>query len=610
MRARRARARSGRRPRPRRAGSIAPIASWSTWSISVKNASSSTDSPRAAAGSAGRPTRPTGATSRPRTAACPPGAPAGSAPRSRPRAARARPCPAAPGRARTPRRPPRPPPRCRGATPARPRRAGARSTRPRGSARRSSARREGTGADACHAPTEPRPPGPVRLDSTPAARPSAWFADARRNPVPLGGRLAAFAVLALPGRGRAQERRMLAGAPLNIFADGLGAVQVRADGVSGGLFYDPDETPGHAGLEIKEGANFYPLQDGFSTAPGRVERRADHVLRRRRRHQDDALGLQRRTGSAGQRGRHLHRRHASSSTSTTGSRTSPGAPVCCARGALADLYVGNHDTGNGVISDLAPRFVGGRTRRATSSTACRRSPPGAPTRRATSRPCSTTSRAPGSTTRSTRGAPTTASASTSRSTTSRPGETREIDVRWLMASGRAARHVTRRRAISRPYAVPTPEQLCRRRWPARPSTSASARGKILIKIPPSKKFVELTDPMQIPVGAIVDARKGKLNLVSAADKNGKTQTAYFYGGIFKIGQDQADPSRSRASRWSRRWRSARRRARRGGGQEAEDAPAVGERQGQLPYDAATTARRRSGGRRGSSPIAAARRRPR
>ena len=63
---------------------------------------------------------------------------------------------------------------------------------------------------------------------------------------------------------------MLDGAPLNVFADGLGAIQVRQDGLAAGLFYDPDENPGHAGLEIKEGASYYPLIDGFSTAPGRV----------------------------------------------------------------------------------------------------------------------------------------------------------------------------------------------------------------------------------------------------------------------------------------------------------------------------------------------------
>ncbi len=80
---------------------------------------------------------------------------------------------------------------------------------------------------------------------------------------------AALVGLAVPSAASAQGA-LLDGAPLNVFADGLGAIQVRQDGLTAGLFYDPDENPGHAGLEIKEGSSYYPLIDGFSTAPGRV----------------------------------------------------------------------------------------------------------------------------------------------------------------------------------------------------------------------------------------------------------------------------------------------------------------------------------------------------
>ena len=42
--------------------------------------------------------------------------------------------------------------------------------------------------------------------------------------------------------------------------------------------------------------------------------------------------------------------------------------------------------------------------------------------------------------------------------------------------------------------------------------------------------------MQIPVGATIDARKGRVNLVSAADRQGTPQLAWFYDGVFKVGQ--------------------------------------------------------------------------
>ena len=47
----------------------------------------------------------------------------------------------------------------------------------------------------------------------------------------------------------------------------------------------------------------------------------------------------------------------------------------------------------------------------------------------------------------------------------------------------------------------------------------------------------LTDPANIPVGSLVDTRKGRVELTSAADTGGKKlQTAQFYDGIFQIKQ--------------------------------------------------------------------------
>ena len=67
--------------------------------------------------------------------------------------------------------------------------------------------------------------------------------------------------------GQRPERRTLDGAPLNVYVDGFGAVQVRVDGLAAGLFYDPDVNPGHAGLEIKVGGQLLP-------ARGRIRHRS------------------------------------------------------------------------------------------------------------------------------------------------------------------------------------------------------------------------------------------------------------------------------------------------------------------------------------------------
>jgi hypothetical protein len=64
-------------------------------------------------------------------------------------------------------------------------------------------------------------------------------------------------------------------------------------------------------------------------------------------------------------------------------------------------------------------------------------------------------------------------------------------------------------------------------------------GKVLVKIPGSKKFVLINDGQQVPLGTIVDVRKGRVTLIAAADANGGTAQAVFYGGIFKLGQTKA-----------------------------------------------------------------------
>src|SRR5258705_13992659 len=53
----------------------------------------------------------------------------------------------------------------------------------------------------------------------------------------------------------------LDGSPLNVYADGLGALQMRYDDQASGEFFPPDENPAHAGLEIKQGDAYYDLDD-------------------------------------------------------------------------------------------------------------------------------------------------------------------------------------------------------------------------------------------------------------------------------------------------------------------------------------------------------------
>ena len=75
----------------------------------------------------------------------------------------------------------------------------------------------------------------------------------------------------------------------------------------------------------------------------------------------------------------------------------------------------------------------------------------------------------------------------------------------------------------------------RPRSPASPSTPRRRAARVKIKLPGTSRFVVL-DEQQLPVGTTVDATKGRVTLVAAADNKGGTATADFYDGIFKIGQ--------------------------------------------------------------------------
>lgn len=62
------------------------------------------------------------------------------------------------------------------------------------------------------------------------------------------------------------------------------------------------------------------------------------------------------------------------------------------------------------------------------------------------------------------------------------------------------------------------------------------KGRVLVKAPGSRSFVALTGAASIPVGALVDTRGGTVQLTSASDATGATQTGQFFSGVFKVVQ--------------------------------------------------------------------------
>jgi hypothetical protein len=60
-------------------------------------------------------------------------------------------------------------------------------------------------------------------------------------------------------------------------------------------------------------------------------------------------------------------------------------------------------------------------------------------------------------------------------------------------------------------------------------------GVVLIKLPGSNSFVPLTHDSQIPVGATIDATKGRVRVVAALP-GGKLQSSDFFQGVFQVTQ--------------------------------------------------------------------------
>ena len=64
---------------------------------------------------------------------------------------------------------------------------------------------------------------------------------------------------------------------------------------------------------------------------------------------------------------------------------------------------------------------------------------------------------------------------------------------------------------------------------------APQAGSVLVRLPGSTRAVALTDAASIPVGSILDARKGTVTLSSALPGD-DTQTGTFHGGLFEVRQ--------------------------------------------------------------------------
>jgi hypothetical protein len=64
---------------------------------------------------------------------------------------------------------------------------------------------------------------------------------------------------------------------------------------------------------------------------------------------------------------------------------------------------------------------------------------------------------------------------------------------------------------------------------------AAGSGTVLVRVPGSSRAIALTDASSVPVGAVLDTRRGSVDLTTELP-GGKTQTGTFHGGLFQVRQ--------------------------------------------------------------------------
>jgi hypothetical protein len=88
-------------------------------------------------------------------------------------------------------------------------------------------------------------------------------------------------------------------------------------------------------------------------------------------------------------------------------------------------------------------------------------------------------------------------------------------------------------------AVATPPVPARTPVFAKTVTIAPVSGAVLVRVPGATSFVHLTALETVPIGTVIDTRKGTVRLTSATAAPTKLQTGNFFLGSFQVRQQRS-----------------------------------------------------------------------
>jgi hypothetical protein len=206
-----------------------------------------------------------------------------------------------------------------------------------------------------------------------------------------------------------------------------------------------------------------------------------------------------------------------------------GQPLDVRAGLLADLYVAGNDVGTGVLSGTAPnRFVGGRSEGGVMSglteitpwTAYQESEFGS------EHDIFDDFNAGGlKNTIDTSAVDNMVGVQWNLGAVG-PGEARTVQTRWTLGQPPPET----KNVVPGTFATLPPPV------PGKKVNLKLLSGTVLYKPPGVKKFVKLTEDVQVPVGTTLDTLKGRVSITAARDRKGGTDKSWFYSGVFKIKQ--------------------------------------------------------------------------
>jgi hypothetical protein len=330
----------------------------------------------------------------------------------------------------------------------------------------------------------------------------------------------AFVLLCAPVA-LADETR-LDGSPIDVWSNGAGQLQFRYDGYLSGLFFDPVTNEPNAGLLVLVDGDSIPW-DRVTTVSGPTETTLPDGRRALLSTYDFSTYVRVNEQLAYRDGTQT------ADAQYTLTNITPDQTLDVRAGLLADLYVAGNDIGTGVLTGTAPnRFIGGRSAGGVVSGLTELTP------WAAYQESEFTSDHDIFDDFNAGGLKNTVNPNAVDNMLGvqwnlgalAPGQAQTVQTRWTLGQPPPE---TKNLVPGSPGTLPPPV-------PGKKVNLKLLSGTVLYKLPGSKKFLKLTEDVQVPVGTTLDTLKGRVSITASSDLKGGTNKSWFYSGVFKVKQ--------------------------------------------------------------------------